>query len=105
VGDSTVFTWTEGKNRINKQKHGFYLSDIVDVFDDPHLLELYDDVHSTFDEDRYITIGRYHNVILFVVTMDKADDDTQIISARKATPKEEGAYYEHYRKSADSGRD
>jgi uncharacterized DUF497 family protein len=57
-----VFTWTERKNRVNRQKHGFYLSDILDVFD-AHLLELYDDVHSTFDEDRYITIGRYHDVI------------------------------------------
>jgi uncharacterized DUF497 family protein len=100
-----VFTWTEEKNQLNKKKHGFYLSDIVDVFDDLHLLEFYDVVHSSFDEDRYISLGRFHDtVILFVVTVDKADGDTQIIMAREATPKEEDAYNEHYRKSTNSGR-
>ena len=99
-----MFTWTEEKNQLNKKKHGFFLSDIVDVFDDPHLLEFYDAVHSSIDEDRYITIGCLHNtVILFVVTVDKANDDTQIITAREATPKEQEAYYDHYRKSTDSG--
>jgi hypothetical protein len=43
-----VYTRTEEKNRLNKKKHGFYLSDIVDVFDDPHLLEFYDAAHSPF---------------------------------------------------------
>jgi len=41
-----VYTWTESKNRENKQKHGFYISDIVGVFNDPHLLEFYDGSHS-----------------------------------------------------------
>jgi len=100
-----VFTWTEEKNQLNKKKHGFYLSDIVDVFDDPHLLEFYDAVHSSFDEDRYISLGRFHDtVILFVVTVDKTDGDTQIIMAREATPKEQEAYNEHYKKSTNSGR-
>ena len=100
-----MFTWTEEKNQRNKKKHGFYLSDIVDVFDDPNLLEIYDTVHSSLDEDRYINLGRYHDtVILFVVTVDKADGDTQIISAREATSKEQEAYYEQYRKSTNSDR-
>ena len=100
-----MFTWTEEKNQLNKKKHGFYLSDIVDVFDDPHLLEFYDATHSSFDEDRYISLGRFHDtVILSMVTVDKTDGDTQIITAREATPKEQEAYNEHYRKSTDSGR-
>jgi hypothetical protein len=99
-----VFAWTEEKNQLNKKKHGFYLSDIVDVFDDPFLLEIYDTVHSSLEEDRYINLGRFHDtVILFVVTVDKADGNTQIISAREAAPKEQEAYYEHYRKSTNSG--
>ena len=52
-----MYTWTEEKNKLNKVKHGFYLSDIVDVFDDPHLMEFYDAAHSSLDEDRYITLG------------------------------------------------
>jgi hypothetical protein len=42
-------------------------------------------------------------VILFVITTDKVDGDTQIIMAREATPKEKEAYNDHYRKSANSG--
>jgi uncharacterized DUF497 family protein len=78
----------------------------VDVFEDPHLLEFYDADHSSLDEDRYINIGCFHDtIILFVVTTDKADGNTQIITAREAAPKEQEAYYERYRKSADSGGD
>jgi uncharacterized DUF497 family protein len=99
-----LYTWTEVKNQLNKRKHGFYLSDIVDIFNDPHLLEIYDTVHSSFDEDRYISLGLYHDtVILFVVTVDKVDGNTQIITAREATPIEQEAYNEHYRKSTNSG--
>jgi uncharacterized DUF497 family protein len=94
-----VFTWTEKKNRFNKKKHGFYLSEIVDVFDDPHLMEFYDTAHSSLDEDRYINLGCLHDtVILFVVTADKVDNNTQIITARKATLKEQETYNANYEK-------
>jgi uncharacterized DUF497 family protein len=99
-----VFTWTEGKNQANKQKHGFYLSDIVDVFDDPHLIDWYDAAHSSLNEERYIGLGVFHNVVLFVVFTEKGDD-IHLITARKAEPHEEKLYYDHYRKSTDSGRD
>ena len=98
-----MFTWTKEKNRLNKKKHGFYLSDILDVFNDPYLLEIYDTAHSSLDEDRYINLGLFHDtVILFVVTVDKVDGNTQIITAREATKTEQGAYYEHYKKSSNS---
>jgi uncharacterized DUF497 family protein len=94
-----VFTWTEEKNQLNKEKHGLYLSEVVDVFDDPHLMEFYDTAHSSFDEDRYITLGCLHDtIILFVVTADKNDNHTQIITARKATPKEKEIYNANYEK-------
>jgi uncharacterized DUF497 family protein len=37
-------------------------------------------------------------VILYVVTTDKSDGNTQIISASKATIKESEGYYEYYKK-------
>jgi uncharacterized DUF497 family protein len=97
-----VFTWTEEKNQLNKRKHGLYLSEVVDVFDDPHLIEWYDTAHSSFVEDRYISLGRLHDtVILFVVTVDKSDNNIQIITARKATPKEKEIYYANYEKETN----
>jgi uncharacterized DUF497 family protein len=100
-----VYKWTEKKNQINKRKHGFYLSDIGDVFNDPHLIDWYDAEHSSLEEDRYICLGRLHDtVILFVVFVEKGDD-IHLITARKAEPHEEALYYEHYRQSTNSGRD
>jgi uncharacterized DUF497 family protein len=92
-----MYTWTEKKNKDNKQKHGFYFSEVLDVFNVTHSLEFYDEIHSSLDEDRYIFIGCLHDgIILSVVTTDKKNGDTQIISARMASPKEEEAYHEHY---------
>ena len=98
-----MFTWTEEKNQLNKKKHGFYLSDIVDVFDDPHLIEFYDTEHSSFDEDRYIGLGVFHDVVLFVVFTEQGDD-IHLITAREALLHEERLYYDQYRKSTDSSR-
>jgi uncharacterized DUF497 family protein len=94
-----MYTWTEKKNRDNKKKHGLYLSEAEDVFLDPRLLEFYDAAHSSLEEDRYITIGCFHEtMLLFVITTDKKTGETQIITARPAEPPEERAYNEHYQK-------
>jgi uncharacterized DUF497 family protein len=94
-----VYTWTEEKNRENKQKHGFYLSDIVSVFEDMHSIDFYDAEHSSLDEDRYITLAKFNDrVVLFVVTADRNNGDTHIISARRAEPPEERLYNEHYQR-------
>ena len=93
-----MYTWTKEKNLLNKKNHGLYLSEVVDVFNDPHLIDWFDAAHSSIDEDRYITLGCLHDkVILNVVTTD-SDDNTQIITARKATPKEKELYYANYEK-------
>ena len=94
-----MFFWTAKKNRDNRKKHGLFLSEIVAVFDDPHGLEYYDRQHSTLEEERYIYIGHWHDLILYVVTTDRPDGNTQIISARVATPQEQEAYNEHYKKA------
>ena len=99
-----MYTWTEEKNQLNKKKHGFYLSDIVGVFDDQYLIDWFDAAHSSLDEDRYIGLGIFHDVVLFVVFTEQGDD-IHLITAREALPHEERLYYDHYRKSTDSGRD
>ena len=62
-----MFTWTAEKNLLNKKKHGFYLSEIVDVFDDPYLIDWYDKDHSSMEEDRYICLGRLADTVIFFV--------------------------------------
>jgi uncharacterized DUF497 family protein len=93
-----MYTWTEEKNRLNKQKHGFYLSEIVDVFDDPHLIDWFDREHSSMKEDRYICLGRLHDTVILFVVFTEQGEDIHLITARKAEPVEERLYYAHYEK-------
>jgi uncharacterized DUF497 family protein len=44
-------------------------------------------------EDRSIVIGQAKGNVLFVVSIEIDDETIRIISARKATKKERGAYY------------
>jgi len=91
-----LFTWTEEKNLLNKKKHGFFLSEIIDVFDDPYLIDWYDEEHSSMEEDRYICLGRLKDTVIFFVVFTEEDDNIHLITARKAELIEERAYYEHY---------
>jgi len=91
-----LYTWTEEKNQLNKKKHGFYLSEIIDVFDDPHLIDWYDRAHSSIDEDRYICLGRLRDTVIFFVVFTEQGEDIHLITARKAEPIEERLYYAHY---------
>jgi uncharacterized DUF497 family protein len=93
-----LFTWTEEKNLLNKKKHGLYLSEVVNVFDDPHLIDWYDNEHSSMDEERYICLGRLYDTVIFFVVFTEQGEDIHLISARKAEPIEERLYYAHYKK-------
>jgi len=93
-----VYTWTDEKNQLNKKNHGLFLYEITDVFNDPPLVEFYDKTHSTVDEERYICLGRWHDVLILSVVYTERNGDTHLITARKATAKERRAYEENYRR-------
>jgi uncharacterized DUF497 family protein len=44
------FEWDEDKSRINKDLHGLSFNEALPAFDDPYLLEFYDDIHSDQEE-------------------------------------------------------
>jgi len=85
------FEWDEDKNLINRQKHNISFETAIHIFEDPYYIEMYDFEHSG-DEDRYIAIGKFRNV-LFVVFTEKIDA-ARIISARAATSAERRLYYD-----------
>ena len=64
------------------------------VFLDSKRIEKIDETHSD-KEERYNVIGCVERV-LFVVYTERGDDKIRIISARRATTKEEKEYYENY---------
>ena len=95
-----MFTWTKRKDRINRKKHGLFLSEVTDVFDDPYLIEFYDKVHSTAEEERYSCLGRWQDFMVLSVVFTEWDGDIHLITAREATSKERRIYEDNYRKEA-----
>ena len=59
-----MFEWDENKSQNNKKKHGFPYDEILDVFDDPNLLDWYDKEHADVAEDRYPYIGSFRHFLL-----------------------------------------
>ena len=95
VSEDGRFEWDEEKDILNKVEHGLCFSEILPAFDDPYLLEFYDETHSTFNEIRYKGLAELQDfIILYLSYTEKVTGRTRIISARPAEPIEEKAYYE-----------
>ena len=87
------FTWDEKKNLINIKKHGVGFAEAAKVYFDPERLDIFDKEHTTMNEERWIVIGNVNMKILLVVIVRQTDDLIRIISARRATKKEQEEYY------------
>ena len=85
------FIWDSRKASANARKHGVSFSEATTVFADPLSLTIEDVAHSVC-EIRCATIGSsFSGKIIVVVHVDN-EDETRIISARRATPKEARQY-------------
>ena len=72
---------------------GCLLTKLNSVFDDPEFITVVDDEHS-HDEERYITVGLSEKGRLLMLANADRGGRIRIISARKATPREERFYEE-----------
>ena len=87
-----------GESHKNKQKHDVNFEWAAQIFLDPFSISIFDHEHS-FDEDRWITLGKDRNNVLLVVIhtfqeTEKEQRFIRIISARKATKQEKKQYEE-----------
>ena len=99
ISEDGCFEWDMDKNKRNKKDHGLFLSEILPAFDDPFLLEYYDETHSTHNETRFKSLAELQDsIILFLSYTEQSNGRTRIISARLAEPIEEKNYHE-WRKS------
>jgi len=89
------FEWDDRKNRRNHRKHGVWFEEAQTVWTDARSLEFFDPDHRD-REDRCLRIGRSTagRVLLLIFCEREEDDVLRIISARKATRKEERRYEE-----------
>ena len=87
------FEWDPVKAARTKSRRGISFEEAESVFLDPYALSRFDAEHSDA-EDRYIRIGRIAAGVITVVYTDRRENIRRIISVRKATRKEQEAYYE-----------
>lgn len=89
-----IFEWDNRKNTTNRRKHGISFEDAQTVFFDENALEFDDPDHSPHEE-RFLLLGLSQNLRVLVVCHCYRENEStiRIISARKATKKEQEAYF------------
>ena len=89
------FEWDEKKNRANIRKHGVTFEEAMTVFFDDNAI-LFDDPEHSDREERFLLLGMSTeaNVMIVCHCCRQSDTVIRIISARKATRKEEQRYAE-----------
>ena len=86
------FEWDSAKEKSNLRKHQVGFSEAKTVFGDPLALTVQDPTHS-FDENRFLSMGRSEADRLIVVSYtERHGDMIRIISARLASRKERRKY-------------
>ncbi len=90
------YVWDSAKDALNRRKHHLSLADGISALEDPDRESWVDD-RFDYQEERMITLGLNHGLILLVVSAEaEATEDEQvvrIISVRKATHHEAQWYY------------
>lgn len=87
------FEWDKLKNRINTRKHGVSFEEASTVFYDANAI-LFDDPSHSINENRFLILGLSRKAHVCIVSHCYRDKDEviRIISARKATKREEETY-------------
>ena len=91
--ETLSFKWDSKKAKENLEKHNISFEEAQTVFSDPNARMIYDTEHSD-DEERFIILGISSALRLLVVCHCYRENDMiiRIISARKATRKEQKQY-------------
>lgn len=84
------FSWDEDKNKTNQKKHGLSFEEASEIFFNFPLEVFHDPDHSD-QEDRYIAAGICNKgrSLIVVHCENPKGTEIRIISARKATKKEQ----------------
>lgn len=93
-----IFEWDINKEQSNIKKHEVSFGEAEEVFSDDFGLDVYDDSHSDFSEQRFNVLGLSRKGVLLVVYTVRYEEVYRIISARKATNSEETSYWDERKK-------
>ena len=92
--EKLIFEWDDRKNLSNKRKHGVSFEEAQTVFFDENAIE-FDDPDHSIQEERFLLLGLSLKLKVLVVCHCYRKDESiiRIISARKATKKEQKYYF------------
>lgn len=86
------FEWDEAKASSNLKKHGIDFTDAILIFADINTVYLLNETMN-YGEERFKAIGLVKSRVLVVICVERRDDRIRLISARKATNREEVDYF------------
>jgi hypothetical protein len=86
------FEWNDGKAAANLQAHGVSFELAKTVFRDPFAVERLDD-RGDYGEERFVVIGIAEGSIVLFVAYSEREGRIRIISARRATQREQDDYF------------
>ncbi len=91
--DEIEFGWDARKAGQNRRKHKVSFEEAATVFYDESAIEYFDPEHSA-EEERFLMLGLSGRLRILVVSycLRKKGSEIRIISARRATKKEEHVY-------------
>jgi uncharacterized protein len=86
------FEWNDAKAEANLDDHGVSFELAKTVFKDPFAVERVDD-REDYGEVRFVTIGMADGRVLLFVAYTERNERISIISARRATQREQDDYF------------
>jgi uncharacterized DUF497 family protein len=90
-----IFEWDSRKDSANLEKHGISFSQATAVFGDP-LARIFADENHSVDERREIIVGHSPaKRLLLVCFTEREDGRVRIVSARRATRREQHDYEDY----------
>jgi uncharacterized DUF497 family protein len=89
---SLRFDWSKSKAKDNYAKHGVSFKLAERVFEDPFAIEVLDD-RKDYGEERFVIIGMVDGTVFYVAYTER-EKTIRIISARRATKREQERYFQ-----------
>jgi uncharacterized DUF497 family protein len=85
------YTWDPDKERRNFEKHGISFGTAIRIFQH----SVVEEIDESLDYGEGVrAFGVVDNRLIVVIYTERANDEIRIISARRATPKEERRFFE-----------
>jgi hypothetical protein len=77
------YVWDPAKDLLNKRKHGLSLAEGIPALQDPER-DAWIDSRFDYGEERIVTLGMGNRQVLYVVSMERDENSTRLISVRRA---------------------